>query len=124
MDKHIEFLYGHHVTVKQKGQVQIKMCDNNGRDIEQRTFGTRYMEKRRQQVRFSERGNHTLQKECENGDNDNDQKIYAYIALMYGNHEITSKYFGDSSQLTNCILDSGETCHMTPQFSDFISGSL
>ena len=30
MDKHIEFLYGHHVTVKQKGQVQIKMCDNNG----------------------------------------------------------------------------------------------
>ena len=28
-DKHIEVADGHHVTVKQKGQVQIKMCDNN-----------------------------------------------------------------------------------------------
>ena len=28
-DKHIEVAYGHHVTAK-KGQVQIKMCDNNG----------------------------------------------------------------------------------------------
>ena len=30
MDKHIEVADGHHVTAKQKGQVQIKMCDNNG----------------------------------------------------------------------------------------------
>ena len=29
-DKHIEVVYGHHVTAKQKGQVQIKMCDDNG----------------------------------------------------------------------------------------------
>ena len=29
-DKHIEVLEGHHVTEKQKVQVQIKMCDNNG----------------------------------------------------------------------------------------------
>ena len=29
-DKHIEIADGHHVTAKQKGQVQIKMCDNNG----------------------------------------------------------------------------------------------
>ena len=29
-DKHIEVLDGHHVTEKQKVQVQIKMCDNNG----------------------------------------------------------------------------------------------
>ena len=29
-DKHIEVLYRHHATAKQKGQVQIKMCDNNG----------------------------------------------------------------------------------------------
>ena len=30
MDKHIEVTYGHHVTAKQKVQVGIKMCDNNG----------------------------------------------------------------------------------------------
>ena len=29
-DKHIEFADGHHVTAKQKGQAQIKMCNNNG----------------------------------------------------------------------------------------------
>ena len=29
-DKHIEVADGNHVTAKQKGQVQIKMCDNNG----------------------------------------------------------------------------------------------
>ena len=28
-DKHIEVADGHHVTEKQKGQVQIKTCDNN-----------------------------------------------------------------------------------------------
>ena len=28
-DKHIEVAYGHHVTIKQKGQLRIKMCDNN-----------------------------------------------------------------------------------------------
>ena len=30
-DKHIEVADGHHVTAKQKGQVQIKMCYNNGK---------------------------------------------------------------------------------------------
>ena len=29
-DKHIEVADGYHVTAKQKGQVQIKMSDNNG----------------------------------------------------------------------------------------------
>ena len=29
-DKYIEVAGGHHVTAKQKGQVGIKMCDNNG----------------------------------------------------------------------------------------------
>ena len=29
-DKHIEVADGHHVTEKQKGQVQIKMCNDNG----------------------------------------------------------------------------------------------
>ena len=29
-DKYIEVADGNHVTEKQKGQVQIRMCDNNG----------------------------------------------------------------------------------------------
>ena len=31
MDKYIEVAYGHHVTAKQKGRIQIQMCDNNGK---------------------------------------------------------------------------------------------
>ena len=34
------------------------------------------------------------------------------------------KQFGDSSQLTNCILDYEATYHMTPEVSYFIPGSL
>ena len=30
-DKYIEFADGHHFTAKQKGQVQIQMCNNNGK---------------------------------------------------------------------------------------------
>ena len=40
------------------------------------------------------------------------------MARMSGNDESPSRYFGDSSQLTNWVLDSGEMCHMTPQVSD------
>ena len=43
---------------------------------------------------------------------------------MSDNDECSSRDFGDSLQLTNWILDSGATCHMTPEVSDFISGSL
>ena len=43
---------------------------------------------------------------------------------MSDNDKSLSRDFSDSSQLTNWILDSGETCHMTPQVSDFILGSL
>ena len=32
--------------------------------------------------------------------------------------------FGDSLQLTNWFLDSGATCHMTPEVSDFIPSLL
>ena len=46
------------------------------------------------------------------------------MAKMSGNDEIPSRNFGDSSQLTNQILDSGAACHMTPQVLDFIQGSL
>ena len=39
------------------------------------------------QVRFSKRGNCASQKESENGDDDNDQNIYAYMAHMSDNDE-------------------------------------
>ena len=38
---------------------------------------------------------------------------------IFSNKEIPRRDFGDSSQLTNCILDSGETCHMTLDISYF-----
>ena len=43
---------------------------------------------------------------------------------MSVNDENPSSYFGDISQLTNWILDSGATSHMTPQISDFIPALL
>ena len=46
------------------------------------------------------------------------------MACMYGNDECPSGNFGDSSQFTNWILDSGATCHMITEVSDFIPGSL
>ena len=56
---------------------------------------------------------------------DNDyHKIYAYMARISSNDERKSVKYGDSSKLTNWILDSGATCHMTPEVLDFISGSL
>ena len=46
------------------------------------------------------------------------------MARMSGNGECPSGNFGDSFKLTNWILDSGATCHMTPEVSYFIPGSL
>ena len=46
------------------------------------------------------------------------------MACMFGNNESSSRDFDNSLQLTNWVLDSGATCHMTPQVSDFISGFL
>ena len=46
------------------------------------------------------------------------------MASISSNDECSSKNYSDSSQLTNWILDSRETCHMTPEVSDFIPGSL
>ena len=43
------------------------------------------------------------------------------MARMSDNDDFPSRYFGDSLQLTNWILDSEATFHMTPQVSDFIS---
>ena len=41
--------------------------------------------------------------------NNSDQNIYESMASMSGNDECPSGNFGESSQMTNCILDSGET---------------
>ena len=82
------------------------------------------IKKRQKQVLLNERGNLVPQKESENGDNDNYQKIYAFMEYLSGNNKSSSRNFGDSSKLTNWILDSGSTCHMTPQISYFILGSL
>ena len=77
-------------------------------------------EKRRNQLRFNEKVNRA----CNNGEDNNDHKIYASMARMSSDDEHKSVKYGDSSQLTNCILDSGATCHMTPEVSDCIPGTL
>ena len=46
------------------------------------------------------------------------------MARMSSDDKRESKEYGDNSQLTNWILDSGATCHMTPEVTDFIPGSL
>ena len=71
----------------------------------------KYNKKRRKQVRFNEKVNHA----CDNSKNTSDQKIYAPMSRMSGNDEYLSGNFGDISQLTNWILDSGATCHMKPE---------
>ena len=46
------------------------------------------------------------------------------LGQIFGNDESTSRYFGDSLQMTNWILDSGEMFHMTPQIYYFVPDSL
>ena len=46
------------------------------------------------------------------------------MARMYGNDEGPGRDFGDISQLTNLILDSGSTCHMMPQVLYLIPVSI
>ena len=46
------------------------------------------------------------------------------MARMSSDDKRERKDYGDSWQLTNRILDSGATCHMTPEVTDFIPGSL
>ena len=61
-----------------------------------------------------------LDKTSENSIEQNkSHKIYAPMEQMSSNKEIPRRYFGDSSQLTNCTLDSGAMCHMTPKISIF-----
>ena len=54
--------------------------------------------------------------------NNSNQKIYASMARMSGNEKYPSRNFGDSSQLTNWILDSVATCNMKLEVSGFIPG--
>ena len=72
-------------------------------------------EKRRKSEKSKEKGNF----ECENRDDDNDLKVYASMTRMSSDDKRENKYYGDSSQLTNWILDSGAMCHMTPEVTDF-----
>ena len=44
--------------------------------------------------------------------------------MIASDDERKIKEYGDSSKSTNWILDSGATCHMTPELTDFIPGSL
>ena len=46
------------------------------------------------------------------------------MAGMSGNDKSSIRDFGDSSKLTDWILYSGVTCHLTPHISDFIPGLL
>ena len=46
------------------------------------------------------------------------------MARMSDDDKSSSRSSGDSSQLTNWILDSGSMCHMTTQVSGFIPVSL
>ena len=68
-------------------------------------------EKQQKQVRFDEKGNRARN----NGEDNDDHKTYASMARMSSDDERKSVKYGDSSQLTNWILDSGATCHMTPE---------
>ena len=54
-------------------------------------------EKRCKQVGFNEKVNCA----CDNVEDDNDHKVYAYMARMSSNDERKSGEYGDSSQLTN-----------------------
>ena len=51
-------------------------------------------------------------------------KIYVFMVLMSSNAEIPRSDYVDSLQLTNWILYSGVSCHMTPEISEFMLGSL
>ena len=95
-------------------------CGSEDHLIAKSTKPPKHNEKWRKNVRLNEKGNRAYN----NGENNSDQKIYASMARMYGNDECPSESFGDSSQLTNWILDSRETFHMTPKVSDLIPGSL
>ena len=66
-------------------------------------------EKRLKQVRFNKKGNRA----CNSNKNDDDHKIYASMARISNDDEPKSGKYGDSLQLTNWILYSVATFHMS-----------
>ena len=50
----------------------------------------------------------------DNSDDEDELKVYTSMARMSNDDVSKNRDYGDSSQLTNWILDSGATCHMTP----------
>ena len=76
--------------------------------------------KQRKQVLFNEKVNRA----CKNGEDNIDHKIYTSMSRMFSDDEHKSGKYGYSSQLTNWILDSGATFHLTPYVTYFIPGSL
>ena len=68
-------------------------------------------DKRRKSEKSKEKGNRA----CNNSDGEDELKVYTSMARMYSDEKRKIKYYGDSSQLTNWILDSGAMCHMTPE---------
>ena len=66
-----------------------------------------------------------IDKTSENSTYESDsQNIYVSMVRMSTNAESHRINYGDSSQLTNWILESDATCNMTPEISDFIPESL
>ena len=57
-------------------------------------------------------------------DESKSQNIYVSMSHMSYNAKSPRRNYGDRLQLTNQILDSGATCHMTPEISGFIPGLL
>ena len=77
-----------------------------------------------EKIRKSGKCKEKVNRACDNSDDDNDLKVYASMARMSSYDKRENKDYGDSLQLTNWNLDSGATCHMTPEVTDFIPGSL
>ena len=75
-------------------------------------------EKQQRQVRFNEKGNRA----CNNGEDNDDHRIYVSMASRSSDDKRKSVKYGDNFQLTNWILDSGATCHMMPKVMVFIPG--
>ena len=81
-------------------------------------------DKRQNKACFNKRNNFAPEKQSENGEDNYYQKIYVSMARLSVNCKSSSRDFGGSYKLTNWILDSGATCHMTPKVSDFRTGAL
>ena len=59
----------------------------------------------------SKKSKEKVNRACNTSNDDNDLKVYTSMARMSNDDVRKNKDYGDSSQLTNWILDSGVTCH-------------